>query len=83
MILPVSTNSRSSRLLAFANPARLGLEVVNIFYGRVRVCRGQTAVFAGQLVRIKGLPETSIPHRFDYVEDGVAHFTPRMDLAGK
>jgi len=84
MEIVISKNTRSSRTLALVSPDRFGLEVVQVFYGTVRRCYRQgVAVRAGQLVRCKGLGSLSIPQRFDYVENGVAHFTAMMDLAGK
>lgn len=75
-----NTSSRSSRMKALANPARIGLEVVRVWevFGErvVRPAqRGQGCVLSGQLVRIKGMGDRARPMRFEYAENGIAYFT--------
>lgn len=84
MEIEFSSTTRSSKMLAWTHNLLSAFEIVEYKFGYVRPCRRQrVAVHTGQLVRFRGLGSRTIPQRFDYVENGVAHFTPQTDLAGK
>lgn len=47
--------TRTSRMDAITTPARWGYEVVDVFFGEVRVRKNQTIAFKGDLLRKDGI----------------------------
>ena len=78
--LTISENTRSSRTLALTNPRRFGLEIVKVHFEQACYSSYQGVAKSGDFVVLLGMRKTFVPHRFDYVENGVAHFTSIRDI---
>ena len=79
--IPIKEHVRSSRILALVNPRKYGLEIVKVRNGKAyRYARYQGVVISGEFVVLLGMKDTFVPHRFDYVENGVLHLTSIKDI---
>ena len=58
--------SKTSRMVALTNPSRFGFEIVDVFFGQIRLRSDQTLAVKGDCLRNK---ETGVVSVFHYREN--------------